>query len=80
MSDVAEKIMKKIKSGKPKEYILLNHENGEFDLGYDKHYIISCLEVAIEAGADLENFSLYYGDKKEILEVEVVTNEYQIRD
>jgi len=81
MSNVADKIIKKIKDNvSTKEYILLNHENGDFDIGYDEHYILSCLEIELASGADLENFSLYYGDKKQIVEEKVVSNEYKIRD
>lgn len=61
----------------PKEYVLLNHEDGTFNIGYDKKYILNCLKLEIEQkNADLENFTLFYGEKKELKTVENVTIDY----
>lgn len=60
-----------------KEYILLNHEDGTFDIGYDKNYILNVLKLAIqEKNADLENFTLFFGEKKELKEVKNVIIDY----
>ena len=63
-----------------KEYILLNHDTGEFDIGYDKAYILAVLDGHLKDGTDIEDMSLYFGDKKEIIEKEVISHEYQIKD
>ena len=60
-----------------KKYILLNHEDGTFNIGYDKNYILNVLKSEIEEkNADLENFSLLYGEKRELKEVKNVIVDY----
>ncbi len=63
-----------------KEYVLCNHETGEFFLGYKKEYIEGVIDTQIKAGADLENLSLYLGDKKVIDENVEEKIVYNIKD
>ncbi len=64
----------------PKEYILLNFDTGEFDLGYDPKYVLSIMEQKIKEGIDIQDMSIYLADRTDIIETVRTVSEYKIKD
>ena len=62
----------------PKMYILLNHETGEFFIEYSPTKIMQEVEDTVAGGTDLENLSLYFGERKQIIERKIESSIYTI--